>query len=499
MATETTRRGRGRPRSTGNVVCGRCGRQVAKTRVTWPDGQICGICYTEATRTYGACDECGQARLLPGRDGQRCLCRGCAGITTALDCTRCGQEGERYRAGICARCALRDDLTDLLTPRDAPPLPAAVKLIEALCSAGRPESIHTWKRNPVVRQTLVDIGSGAITLDHDSFNAARLGRAGGHLRELLIQHGLLPPRDPDLALFEAWLDKRLNQIDDPAVRKPIERFANWHHLERIRHKVRRGEPVAGSTHTAKQEITVVGGFLSWLLNDKHRTISSCTQADVDEWLSTGPTTRTAIRTFTVWAGNNKVGPKLLVEHRQARSARLLTNEERIRWLRTCLVEDPDTLVYRVAGVLLLLYAQPLVRVVRLTCPDVIDSGGELHVRLGKDPAPVPEPFAYLLRLHLENRPNLQTVNSSGNPWLFPGGRAGQHLSANAVTVRIRRLGIEPLAARNSTIRDLVRQVPPPIVAAQLGYSNQVALKHAALAAEPQSQYAKIVSSRLRSI
>jgi hypothetical protein len=499
MATDTTRRGRGRPRSTGNVVCDRCGRQVAKTRVTWPDGRICGICYTNATRTYGTCDECGQARLLPGRDGQRSLCRGCAEITTALDCTRCGREGERYRAGICARCALRDDLADLLTPSDAPPLPAAVKLIEALCSAGRPESIHTWKRNPVVRQALVDIGSGAITLDHDSFDAAHLGRAGAHLRELLIQHGLLPPRDPDLALFEAWLDTRLNQIDDPAVRKPIERFATWHHLERVRHKVRRGEPVAGATRTAKQEITVVGGFLNWLLSNKHRTISSCMQADVDEWLSTGPTTRTAIRTFTVWAGNNKVGPKLMVEHRQARSTRFLTNEERIHWLRTCLVEDPDTLGYRVAGVLLLLYAQPLVRVVRLTCPDVIDTGGELQVRLGKDPAPVPEPFAALVRMHLEHRPNMQTVNSSGNRWLFPGGLAGRHIAANTVMIRLRRLGIDLLGARNSSLRDLVRQVPPPIVAAQLGYSNQIVFRHAALAAEPLGRYAQTAAVHLQNI
>jgi hypothetical protein len=62
----------------------------------------------------------------------------------------------------------------LLTPVDGPPRAIADRLIEALCSTGRPESIHTWKRNPIVRQALVDIGSGAIILDHDSFDAARL-------------------------------------------------------------------------------------------------------------------------------------------------------------------------------------------------------------------------------------------------------------------------------------------------------------------------------------
>ncbi len=270
-------------------------------------------------------------------------------------------------------------------------------------------------------------------------------------------------------------------------------------LERIRHKVRRGQNVAGSVHTSKQEITVASGFLAWLSTEKHRPISHCTQADIDAWLATGPTTRTIVRTFIVWAGNNKVGPKLVVEHRQARSTRTLSNDDRIRRLRTCLIDDPDTLAYRVAAVLLLLYAQPLVRIVRLTCEDMILSPTTVLVRLGADPASVPEPFAALLRQHLANRPNMQTVNSSGNPWLFPGGRAGRHLSSNAATTRLRRLGIDLLAARNGSLRNLVRQVPPPIVATQLGYSNQVAFRHAALAAEPLGRYAPIAATHLQQV
>lgn len=31
--------------------CDRCGGQVAKIRVHWPDGAICGICFTTATHT----------------------------------------------------------------------------------------------------------------------------------------------------------------------------------------------------------------------------------------------------------------------------------------------------------------------------------------------------------------------------------------------------------------------------------------------------------------
>jgi len=140
----------------------------------------------------------------------------------------------------------------------------------------------------------------------------------------------------------------------------LERFATWHHLERIRRRAHHGDDVHGATHTAKQEITEVGRFLSWLA-DRHQTIADCAQADLEEWLINGPSTRTAIRTFIVWAGNNRISRKLTVARRTARSAPTLSHEDRIRLLRTCLTGAPDTISYRVAAVLLLLYAQPPMR------------------------------------------------------------------------------------------------------------------------------------------
>ncbi len=66
----------------------------------WPDGAVCGACFTAAVRTYGTCAFCGEHRLLPGRSAAGApLCRDCAGITTTLTCDRCGREAERLRAG----------------------------------------------------------------------------------------------------------------------------------------------------------------------------------------------------------------------------------------------------------------------------------------------------------------------------------------------------------------------------------------------------------------
>jgi hypothetical protein len=56
-------------------------------------------------------------------------------------------------------------------------------------------------------------------------------------------------------------------------------------------------------------------------------------------------------------------------------------------------------------------------------------------------------------------------------------------------LRLRVLGINLLGARNRAISDLVTEVPPPLVADALGYSHQIAFKHAAAAAQPWARYA----------
>jgi hypothetical protein len=82
----------------------------------------------------------------------------------------------------------------------------------------------------------------------------------------------------------------------------------------------------------------------------------------------------------------------------------------------------------VAACLLLLYARPVARLVRLTIDDILDHDGQIFIRLGDPPAPVPDPFAAMLTEPGANRANMNTANPACF-WLFPGGRAGQPLPA----------------------------------------------------------------------
>jgi hypothetical protein len=62
--------------------------------------------------------------------------------------------------------------------------------------------------------------------------------------------------------------------------------------------------------------------------------------------------------------------------------------------------------------LLLLYAQPLVRIAALKTTAIVLTPQELRISLSAEPIPVPEPFAGMLRFHLHNRPNLRTTGDS---------------------------------------------------------------------------------------
>ena len=332
MTIEPQRRNtiRGRPKVTdGSMECARCQRAMRRTAVIWPDGRICNSCYYEATSLYGDCPSCGVHRLLPGRldIGEHPVCRDCARIRQNFYCTTCNEERRPYRGNACARCSLRDDLETAFLHQDSPA--GFSKLIDALCGAERAESIITWKRSAKVQALVRSLGDGTTPLSHDGLDRYEpAGRHVNHLRAILQHHEVLPDRDKYLAYFERWIEDKLRAVSEPEIAMPIRQFATWHHLRRINDLALAGTQTRGPVHAAKQEITEALKFLDWLRNEHGRNIASCTQQDVDLWVTTGPTTRHLIRTFIVWCKKMRVNRSITLGHRQAKTVRVLTQDQR---------------------------------------------------------------------------------------------------------------------------------------------------------------------------
>jgi len=173
------------------------------------------------------------------------------------------------------------------------------------------------------------------------------------------------------------------------------------------------------------------------------------------------------------------------------------------------------LTERVVGLLILLCAQPLTRIVRLTIDDItiddgtkdsddalpLDSqhrppGGALAIRLGDPPAPIPAPFDELIRDYLAARPNLTTATNPDSRWLFPGRRAGQPLHPTSIRLRLQRLGIPNLNSRSRALREILLQAPPSVVAGMIGYAPSRAEAIAAQAGGTWKRYAPGDHSRL---
>ncbi len=108
-----------------------------------------------------------------------------------------------------------------------------------------------------------------------------------------------------------------------------------------------------------------------------------------------------------------------------------------------LIDDTIALRTRVAAGLLLLFAQPITRIVKLTVDDVLcspkdggqDNGQDVYLRLGNPPTPVPQPLARLVLELVGGRANMNTASKPDSHWLFPGGHVGQPLTPGALRQR----------------------------------------------------------------
>jgi site-specific recombinase XerD len=182
-------------------------------------------------------------------------------------------------------------------------------------------------------------------------------------------------------------------------------------------------------------------------------------------------------------------PTLAIPHRSTSNPAPIAQHQRLALLRQAVNREDVPLQDRVAATLVLLYAQPLTRIARLTTEDVLLEDGEVLVRLGDPPSPVPEPFAGLMPAYLAQRPNTMTATNPEARWLFPGRRAGQPMTSDTLELRLRRLGFPTQRGRTAAIRHLVLQAPAPVVARMLGYHDDTTAQLAAEAGGTWRHYA----------
>lgn len=411
----------------------------------------------------------------------------------ARPCPRCGRPRPKDRA-LCWHCITREASAAALDDGHGAVDVRFRGLHDALCAAPSPVSVYHWLRQPPVTDRLRALTSGQVELSHEGIDSFPAGQGREHFRERLVAAGVLPARNKYLAAFDRWAAARLAAVGDDEHRQILRVYLQWHHQRRLREKAEIGRLDESAAGQARQQTNVAADFLVFLAH-RGRDLAACSQADIDAWFAAGTTTRWAARSFLAWAIDTRHCPRLSVPNYRGQAAPALSQPERLRILNRLFHDDTVPLVERVAGSLLLLYAQPVARIRRLRLEDLRYRQAETSIRIAGQWLPIPEPIGSLALQLSHHRENTGTFNHDG-PWLFPGRSPHQAIQAEQLAERLAKVGINRVG-RLAALNHLVAEIPAPVLAKLIGYSPNVVAQHAVHQRVDWASYAALKSRELR--
>ena len=480
----------GRPRpcqfvSIGQPICASCTPRVTRrcshcgqdrpVCARWPEGPVCEACYRAAHMRRGICGTCSQLRRLvfpPGPGATHCA--SCAGVTGLVVCRRCGLDDRMYADGQCVRCALADKARDLI----GEPGGTFEPLYEAIVAAPKPYSMHNWIGSSGPAAILKQLVSSELALSHEALDNHPRRRSAAYLRHLLVSSGLLPWRDNALVELEAWVTRRLEEVDDPHDRSVLRSYATWRVLRRARQRSERDRRPRTPTRHAKTCLSTAASFLEFL-RKRQVPLALLSQRDLDDWIVAGPPGAFQVSDFLDWAATQKMSETFSLPSMPRRYGPSTDNEARFETARLLLHDDSLELSDRVAGLLVLLYGQQLTRIANLRRDQVtFGADGSTRLGLGTTSIELPPPFDELVRrlLSEHRRHTAFSAPASTQPWLFPGLHAGRPFNASQIGARLRRLGIEPQAARRGALLHLAASMPAAVIARALGLTPVTAVR-----------------------
>jgi hypothetical protein len=388
----------------------------------------------------------------------------------------------------CPRCLLNRALRRRLDDGTGTVNAQLKPLYDLLLHTQNPASARGWLNKPNVAPLLAELATGQRDLTHEALQTYPY-RVAEHVRGLLVACGALPEADKVLLDYERWLERRLaaNATHHPQIRL-LTQFARWDQLAGMRAAAARKPLAATAFHNARRRFGAAARFLGWLASNDI-TPAAMTQPDLDTWwLHANVSQRQAIVAFWNWATVNGHLPKLHLARLRFNPGIAMTQAERLDLIRACMSNEDTPIDLRVAVILMLLYAQPLTRILRLTVDDITHDNEQLVIRFGEPASPVPEPFATLLLTLVGDRFEPATATRGTSRWLFPGGVPGQPRNRETFYRRVRSLGFPIRAARVSTLRQLVLDAPAPVVATALGFHQTTTTRQATNAGGTWSRY-----------
>ncbi len=477
------------------MTCAICGRQrpcfiSAATGQPW-----CTACKKRWIR----CTGCSQVRPLRGGTLDAPLCATCTRADPGFwsTCPGCGQPGRlRTGRGRCVRCSLDQRLRELLGDDRGQIRPHLQALYQALTATDRPGTVVGWLDKSAAPSILRDLQAGARELTHATLDELPPGKPVEHLRSVLVAVGSLPRRDEHLARLQRWTAGIIAQRANAEQRQLLHRYALWHVIRRLRARLGDAPATHEQVIAAQRNIRAARALLDWLTT-RGLTLATAGQRDLEAWLGIAASAhRVDAGNFVRWARRQKLTQLDFAANRWGGPTGVINTETRWEQARWLLHDDTVETEDRVAGLLVLLYAQRAADISRLTTDHLQTTDDEVRIRLGAEPVLLPEPLATLVRHVLATRHGHAAIGDlTASPWLFPGGRPGQPISPFRLTERLRHLGIYSGQARCTALFALAAELPAALLARMLGIHIAVAVAWQRASSGDWTTYAADVSRR----
>lgn len=476
--------------------CLRCGKPVPKASMTLDEGVLCWPCSVHH-REPKPCPVCGQLSLRLSRDSKRGFteqvcehCRRKGNVTcgacgknrhpagtlpdgrvvckTCLEradqpfiCPQCGKEGKPHSKTRCQTCYWKERAEKRF--KDA---------VAMLANEWTRDAFQRFYRDLIERQDAQKVATARLEryflffakLD-SSFPKPRDITAEGiiaafgaeGLRRHVVPYGFLMAQKilPELAreaLEESSERRRQHQLINEAEGEwygsLLGRFAL--HLEKINERYAsrgwKGKNRRFIPRTVTADLRAASVFLKSVTEAGAGSLQQLQQFHLDRFLAEHGGYRAGISAFVRYLNRKEK----LFRRMSLPSAKTNLPEgvflPRVKYeelLRAWLNPSDETLKESLVCALMLLYAQPANRVVRVRLSDLAHGRDELYrVALGRTEITLDPRLGELLDRWLAQRRALTTMeNAEDNDYLFPGRAYGSHLTEAAVTYYLKKHGV----------------------------------------------------------
>ncbi len=517
-------------------TCAKCGDPLPRASLMTSDGAVCRHCYRDYKEPQ-ACEQCGQMDLflnsIDTPEGSRRVCAGCwrksrgyvccavcrkyrpqagqfpDGRPLCKDCfqsggkpfvcPQCGQEGFRFSSTRCTDCYDRERLTkkiDLsaILLRQAWVKDAWLAFGDSLRTRMPPEkAVMRLERYFVLFARLDAEFSRASEITPEALLKTVGGRDG--LRRFAVPYGFLVKCNAVPEMTRTLLDDTAEQmrqrdmlthISGQWYAPVLQRFHDNLLALHARYSDRgwKGKDSRLKLRTVTQYLRVATSFCQMADQQGVGMVQQITPNHLDAFQAEHRGSKESIRAFVRHLNRREklfTKLKVITVHQDLPEGVFLSRDRYLALLKAWLSPSDETLREALTGLLMMLYAQPVNKVVALRLSALTEGpDGRYRIALAKTEIALDPNVSAVLRRWLELRKTIMPLDDAQtNPFLFPGRRYGEHITTSAVTYWLRKAGVTAEQLYSSAIYNAYHNGArlPKVLMNAFGITKNTAIKY----------------------